>query len=189
MNNLGSRTDPLPSLTLIGVRGRVILLRAVIAALIIGSALTLVNQGGTVFGSGEIQLPRLGLAYLTPFAVVLAAQLFAVRKATIDLQYNDALKLIEEPVARTVFSRGIPLRALVIGVVAGGITTSILAAKAILTDEGLDSLPVLVLAQAFALPFFFSFPAQLIAYRSVIRASMRGHRYSEVQPEPAVRAS
>ena len=47
-----------------------VLRRSTILALIIGSALTWINQSAAIFGSDTIQILPLLLAYATPFTVI-----------------------------------------------------------------------------------------------------------------------
>ena len=61
-----------------------VLRRSAILALIIGSALTWINQFDALFGSDTIQILPLLLAYLTPFAVIAISQLAAIRRAWVD---------------------------------------------------------------------------------------------------------
>ena len=53
-------------------------------ALILGTALTLVNQSGAVFGGGKVQLLPLVLVYATPFIVVAVSQILGIRRAHLD---------------------------------------------------------------------------------------------------------
>lgn len=43
--------------------------RAVIVALIVGSALNLINQGDAIFGGGAVDYLKLALTYAVPFFV------------------------------------------------------------------------------------------------------------------------
>ena len=43
--------------------------RALLVALVVGSALNLINQGDAIFGEGRVNWGKLLLTYLVPFAV------------------------------------------------------------------------------------------------------------------------
>lgn len=140
------------------VPNRPMLVRAAIVALVLGSVLALFNQAGVIVGDAEIQWLPLALVYLTPFAVVSVSQVLGVRAAQ---KYRG--QDLREKFLATMFSRGIPVRALVLGLVAGGLTTAITAAV-----DGLDPLPVALIVQAVCLPFFFGLLSQTISFRRAL---------------------
>ncbi len=53
--------------------------RSAIVALVIGSALTLINQPQAVFGDAPLNLAPFILVYLTPFVVVVLSQVLGTR--------------------------------------------------------------------------------------------------------------
>ena len=91
-----------------------VLRRSTILALIIGSALTAINQSAAIVGSEAIQLLPLLLAYATPFSVIAISQLSAIRRARHDATRED-LPEPKESLLETAFSHGIPARAVAIG--------------------------------------------------------------------------
>lgn len=141
------------------VPDRPMLVRAAIVALVLGSVLTFFNQAGAIVGDGEIQWLALALVYLTPFAVVSISQLLGVRAAQ---KYRG--RDLREKFLATMFSRGVPVRAVALGLVAGGLNTAIVAAV-----NGLDPLPVGLIAQAVSLPFLFGLLSQTISFRRALR--------------------
>ncbi len=145
-----------------------IFLRAVLAALVIGSVLTLANQSTAIFGAEAFKIPPLVLAYLTPFAVVAISQMLGIRRAMMDALQNDGHRWGGEPVLATAFAHGIPLRVVLVGILAGSANAAIVVTIALLEGAGLNSLPVAVLVQAYTLPILFGLLSQTIAYRRAI---------------------
>ncbi len=95
-----------------------VLRRSTILALIIGSALTWVNQSAAIFGSDTIQILPLLLAYATPFTVIAISQLSAIRRAWHDA-IREHLPETTESLVATAFLHGIPARAVTIGLIIG----------------------------------------------------------------------
>lgn len=141
-----------------------IFLRATIAAAIIGSVLTLVNQSGWVAGNEPLQLLQLILVFLTPFAVVTVAQLVGLRQARIDI-IRHGKPAQREGLVATAVSHGIPIRAVAIGLVFGTLSAIIVLVDAILHTGDIDAVSIAPLAQAYVLPLLFGLLSQTISYR------------------------
>ncbi|MFP6759491.1 MAG: hypothetical protein VCC99_14950, partial [Alphaproteobacteria bacterium] len=60
---------------------RTVVVRAGIVALVLGGMLTLVNQSGALFGAERLQVLALVQVLVTPFLVVMVAQLLDIRQA------------------------------------------------------------------------------------------------------------
>ncbi len=151
----------LPELTQLkrGVLGR-----SMILALIIGSVLTLVNQFKALFGSYPIEILPLILVYVTPFIVIAISQFTAIRQAWFDAN-EELIPMVEEHLIATVFSHGIPARAVMIGLIIGVINSAIILTVAFLRTGAIGTTPVALLGQSFALPILFGFLSQAIAYQ------------------------
>ena len=100
-----------------------IVLRSTIVAVVLGSILTRINQPGWVSGSEPLQLLPFILVFLTPFAVVMVAQIVGVRQAHIDFA-GQGMPASPEGFITTIASHAIPARAVVIGVVFGSLNAS-----------------------------------------------------------------
>ena len=150
-----------------------VLRRAALVALILGSALTLTNQPGAIFGSENIRLLPLLLVYLTPFVVVSISQMLGAQRAAADARRGKACELGVETFASTAFSHGIPSRAAQVGFVVAGVNTAIVLTTSFLEQGNLNALPLPLLGQAFALPVLFGALSQAIAYRRAITALCR----------------
>ncbi len=144
--------------------------RAVLVAFVVGSFLTLANQSAAIFGSEEFEYLQLALVYLTPLVVVTISQMLGIRKATIDALQNGGHRWREEPVLATALAHGIPLRAVLVGVLVGSVNASIVITTTLLEGASVNSLPVAVLTQAYALPVLFGLLSQTIAYRRATQA-------------------
>lgn len=151
------------------------IIRSVIAALVIGSLLTLINQRGALFGAGEIAVLPLILVFQTPFLVVLAAQVLAIRRAQAEHRLSGAAAGQGEKFIETLTGHGIPFRAFVLGVLAGGLNTSIIITANIATTGAALPLPTVLLSQAFILPMLFGLLSQSLAYRRMTAQINRGH--------------
>lgn len=147
-----------------------ILRRALIVALVIGSVLTLVNQSAAVFGDEELEYLPLALVFMTPFVVVAISQMLGVRRALMDVRQNGGRHMGDETVLATVLAHGIPLRAFIVGMLAGSINALFVITSAVLEGASVNNLPFALLAQAYALPVLFGLLSQTIAYRRAAQA-------------------
>ena len=145
--------------------GADVIRRAGIVALIFGSALTLANQSGAIFGRGTIQVLPLILVYLTPFVVVTVSQVLGIRLALLDARRGQASESPQEAFFATVISHGIPLRSLLLGLIIGTVNTSIVISAALLDRGDLATIPTALIGQAFVLPMLFALVSQAMSYR------------------------
>ncbi len=144
--------------------------RAALVALVVGSFLTLANQFAAIFGTEEFEFLPLVLVYLTPLVVVTISQMLGIRRATMDARQSGGHRWGEEPVLATALAHGIPLRAVLVGVLVGSVNASIVITIALLEGASVNNLPVALLAQAYALPVLFGLLSQTIAYRRATQA-------------------
>ena len=147
-----------------------VLARAAAVALILGSTLTLINQSDAIFGAAEIRWLPLTLVYLTPFLVVGVSQVLGIRAARRALARMTELR---ENFLGTIFSHGIPARAIVLGLVASGVNSAIVASEGLLAGGGLSAPPVPLIAQALVLPAMFGALSQAISFRRAMRRTAR----------------
>ena len=145
-----------------------LLRRSAILALIIGSALTLINQFNALFGSETIQVLPLVLVFATPFAVIAISQMAGIRQAVIDFNGERVEKTRERFVAMA-FSHGIPARAISIGLIMGALNAAIFLIAAYLHTGVIGSPPTGQIILAIALPVLFGILSQAIAYRRAER--------------------
>ncbi len=141
-----------------------VLRRSTILALIIGSALTWINQSAAIFGSDTIQILPLLLAYATPFTVIAISQLSAIRRAWQDA-IREHLPETTESLVAIAFLHGIPARAVTIGLIIGTINSAIILAEAFLSTGGIGTASTTLLAQVYSLPVLFGFLSQAVSYR------------------------
>ena len=144
---------------------RQILRRAVIIAGVLGSALTLINQPGAIFGASELKLLPLVLVYLTPFLVVAVSQGLGIRAAR---SLSTRLMEFREPFLQTLISHGIPKRAIQLGLSIGCTNAFIVTSATLLAGQTLDQLPVSLILQALTLPILFGALSQVLAFRRAI---------------------
>ncbi len=142
-----------------------VLLRAGLVGLVLGSVLTLANQFDALFGGGTLELLPLGLVYATPFVVVTLSQVLGMRRAVLDARRRPLTDLRSGSLLTTAMSRGIPLRALLLGLIAGSVNTSVSAAASYAEYGNLSALPAALIGQAFVLPVLFGLLSQAISYR------------------------
>ena len=147
-----------------------VLARAAAVALVLGSTLTLINQSDAIFGAAEVRWLPLTLVYLTPFLVVGVSQVLGIRAARRALARVTELR---ESFLGTILSHGIPARAIVLGLVAGGVNTAIVASAGLLAGRGLGELPAPLIAQALVLPAVFGALSQAISFRRAVRRTAR----------------
>lgn len=144
--------------------------RAALVAAILGTVLTLLNQPEAIFGPAEFQWLPLVLVYLTPFLVVSASQVLGIRQAR---KASGRIAYFREGFAATLFSHGIPARAVALGLLAGSINTTIVTADILAAGRGLDQLPTALIVQALTLPLLFGALSQTLSFRRTIRLAGR----------------
>lgn len=144
---------------------RPILLRATIAAAVIGTILTLVAQPDALLGHAAVQWLPLILVYATPFVVVTLSQILGVREARRAIAART-------PVAGSFFataaSHGILPRAVLMGLAAATVNTAIVALANLLAGNGLSAVPLTLVAQALVLPALFGVLSQTLAFRRAV---------------------
>ena len=141
-----------------------VLRRSTILALMIGSALTWVNQSAAIFGSEPIQILPLLLAYATPFAVIAISQRSAIRRAWRDATREHSPQT-PKSLAATAFLHGIPARAVTIGLIIGTVNSAIILSEAFMSTGGIGTASATLLAQVYSLPVLFGFLSQAVSYR------------------------
>ena len=143
---------------------RPIVLRSTIVAVVFGSILTFINQPGWVSGNEPLQLLPFMLVYLTPFAVVILAQIAGVRQAHIDSS-GQGMPLNPEGLITTIVSHGISARAVVIGAGFGSLNAILNVADEFSRSGDLAALEIAPLGQAYVLPLVIGLVSQAISYR------------------------
>lgn len=144
--------------------------RAAIIAIILGTGLTLLNQPEVVFDGADIDWLSLTLVYLTPFLVVSVSQVLGHRAARIA---STRMTGLPENFFGTLFSHGIPTRAVALSLIAGSITTAIGAAEIVLAGHSLDQLSFPLVIQALVLPAVFGALSQAFSFRRTIKSLAR----------------
>lgn len=145
-----------------------IIKRAAIVAVIIGGALTLVNQSEAILGDAELQTVRTALAFLTPFLIVAISQVFGIRAAHKALSKGIGN---HQGFFQTLFSHGIFLRSVVLGLIAGGATTIITALSNMAAGQSLNQMPLNLILPAMLLPIIFGAMSQVLSFRRTVRQS------------------
>ncbi len=143
----------------------VVVLRAGAAALILGSALTFINQFGAIFGEDSLQILPLLLVYLTPFVVATISQLLGIRKALLDARQCRPPDSSQDAFMTTVMSHGIPSKSLLLGLIIGTVNTLIVVLAAIMDTASTAAVPAALIGQAFILPMLCGLISQAISYR------------------------
>ena len=144
---------------------RTVLLRAGVAALVLGTVLTLVNQGGAVFGTASFELLPFALVYVTPFVVVTVSQTLGIRRARLEAAQDVGSAVPPEPFWSAALAHGIPLRAVSLGAGVGAVNTAIVATAALMAGGTLGDLAGAPIAQAFVLPVLFGLLSQTLSFR------------------------
>jgi hypothetical protein len=171
-----ARKEPSIELRWMGFIDRPIVLRSTIVAVILGSVLTLINQPGWVSGSEPLQLLPFILVFLTPFAVVMVAQVVGLRQAHID-SVGQGMPASPEGFMVTITLHGIPARAVAIGAVFGSLNAILSVADEFSRFGNLSALEIAPLAQAYMLPLVFGLVSQALSYRRLrYQAARANHK-------------
>lgn len=139
--------------------------RAAILALVIGSALTLINQPQAVFGDAPLNLAPFILVYLTPFVVVVLSQVLGTRTLFSEVAGGRSTGRDNESFAATALSHGIPLRVATVALGVGTAMTPVIVALTLLDGGDLSRVPLAQIGQVYALPLVFGLISQTVAYR------------------------
>lgn len=153
-----------------------VVLRAAVAAVIIGAILTLANQSVAIFGTDELDLLPLAFVFLAPFVVVTISQLLGARQAAVDARQEMSSGTGTESFAATATGHGIAKRAVLVGMLVVGTNATIFAAASYLEQGSVRELPLPLLGQAFVLPVLFGVLSQTLSYRRAIAAFRRDKR-------------
>ena len=146
--------------------------RSFIIALILGSILTLINQSNAVFGDEAINPIQLALAFVTPFAVIAFSQLGAIRQFAIERSFGQS-PIEPARITETIISHNIPFRAVMISLIAGGLSSTIIVANTLATTGDITHIPLPQVLQSFMLPLIFSAFSQVVTYRrSVVQSAV-----------------
>ena len=152
-----TRESPKPS-----ARGE-ILRRAAIVASIIGAGLTLVNQRAALFVPESFDWLSMGLAFITPFLVVMVSQVLGIR--AFGRERGGPAALRPEAFWQTLARHGIPTRSLTMAIAVGTALTAIMMALARLDSGPAGQVPPVRIAQVYALPLIFGALSQAFSYR------------------------
>jgi hypothetical protein len=163
----GTHSDQPLGLGLWSLVSRAVLLRSAVVAVVIGSALTIVNQSAWIAGRAPLQVLQMAQVFATPFAVVAISQIVAIRRALIDSAKRQT-SVSSESLMATTMSHGIPRSAFVIGMMIGSVNAIITLSTAFIQSDDLTAISYVPLAQAYALPLLFGLMSQAISYRRVI---------------------
>jgi len=139
--------------------------RSAIIAMIIGSALTVINQTDAIFGNAEFQFGRMALAFLTPFLVVSVSQVFGISAACKAVSQNTGKHL---GFFMTLFSHGILVRSVVMGLIAGGANTAFAVITNMSAGQHLNQWPLDLILPAVFLPVIFGAIAQVFSFRRTV---------------------
>ncbi len=139
--------------------------RSAIVALVIGSALTLINQPQAVFGDAPLNLAPFILVYLTPFVVVVLSQVLGTRTLFSEVAGGRSTGRDTESFAGTALSHGIPLRVATVALGVGTAMTPVIVALTLLDGGDLSRVPLAQIGQVYALPLVFGLISQTLAYR------------------------
>jgi hypothetical protein len=160
---------------------RSVLFRSAIIAFAIGNVLTLITQFEWVMGRESIQLLPFILAFATPFFVIAISQVAGERQAYGDVTRRNTATVSETFLA-TAISRGIPARALAIGLSIGSVDAVIILAATLMRAGGLADVSVSLLGQVYLLPMLFGVLSQAIAYKRAVRLSQRRGELKPTMP-------
>ena len=139
--------------------------RAAIVALVIGSALTLINQPQAVFGDAPLNLAPFILVYLTPFVVVVLSQVLGTRTLFSEVAGGRSTGRDTESFIATALSHGIPFRVAAVALGVGTAMTPVIVALTLLDGGDLSRVPLAQIGQVYALPLVFGLISQTLAYR------------------------
>ncbi len=139
--------------------------RAAVAALVIGSVLTLINQPQAVFGDAPLNLAPFILVYLTPFVVVVLSQVLGTRMLFSEVAGGRSTGRDNESFAAAALSHGIPLRVAAVALGVGTAMTPVIVALTLLDGGDLSRVPLAQIGQVYALPLVFGLISQTVAYR------------------------
>lgn len=131
-----------------------VILRATIAAVLLGPVLNLANQWAAI-RAGEIDLLPAILFFSTPFLTVLASQFIA---------YRTAVRDHAQGAGKVQFS-GLVLRAAVIGAAMALLNVSLIVGITPRAEHEPISLPIALVLQSLILPTLFSAVSQFLTHR------------------------
>ena len=141
-----------------------VLKRSLLLALVIGVILTLGNQPEAVFASAEFVKLQLVMAFVTPFVTITFSQLGAMYQADGD-RSKAPFFAKPESLFKSVVKHNIPLRALIISLIVGSISSVIILTNTVIQTGEIENVPWPQLTQSYVLPFIFGSLSQALTYR------------------------
>ena len=154
---------------------RAVYFRSAVLALLIGAALTLINQTRAIFGPNPFDILPLFLVFATPFIVVTASQVVAIRQATLDAK-KYRLPAETGRLFATAIANGIPKRAISIGLMAGTANTTLILIGTFVHTGGMTGAPLALIGQVYVLPILFGVLSQTVSYRRAANQIARQRR-------------
>ncbi|MEH6346407.1 MAG: hypothetical protein V7785_15040, partial [Bermanella sp.] len=146
--------------------------RSLILSMIIGSALTLLNQTSAIFGQGEFQLIPTVFMFITPFIVITLSQLVAAEQARIDCingqNINPDISFLN-----ILVNRNIGMRALIIALIMGLTNCTLMGLISLGIDGSLSLLSENLVFQFFILPLLFGALSQAITIKRHLKLAMK----------------
>jgi hypothetical protein len=156
--------------------------RAAVAALVIGGALTAINQPAAVFGDAAFQQFPLGAVFVTPFLVVCLSQVLGFRAAR-RASARDGNGPHEDSFFQTMAKHGILARSVLLGLGAGGVNTIFVGVVTLLSGRGLDQLPLPLVLQSLILSMVFGALLQTLSFRRNLGSQAES---GSVEDQPSV---
>ncbi len=141
--------------------------RALAVSILLGTVLTGVNQTDALLGNAEFQLLPLALVFLTPLIVVAVSQILGMRAARRAISLTPSA---QKGLLSTIFSQGIPMRAIIVGLTAALVNSAIMIADLIDSKQSLSQLPLPLMLQSLTLPIIFGALSQAISFRRTLNA-------------------
>ncbi|MHA1600203.1 MAG: hypothetical protein ACTSW2_05205 [Alphaproteobacteria bacterium] len=154
---------------------RAVYFRSAVLALFIGAALTLINQARAIFGPDPFDILPLFLVFATPFIVVTASQVVAIRQAALDAK-EYRLPAETDRLLALAITNGIPKRAISIGLMAGTANTTLILIGTLMHTGGMAAAPLALIGQVYVLPILFGVLSQTVSYRRAVNQIARQHR-------------
>jgi amino acid transporter len=144
-----------------------VLKRSVIAAAIIGSILTFVNQPLAIFGHESLVKFKLILAFVLPFIVISISQMLGKYQAKID-KVDSQSQFFHEKLLKTMVSHNIPARALVLCLIVGSLASVVTLSNFLLHDKN-TNIDWNFMIQPYLFSLFFGAFSQAISYQRHIK--------------------
>jgi hypothetical protein len=142
--------------------------KVIITTLVVGTLLTISNQFSAIFNDAQLNIVMLIFAFMTPFLVIIFAQMSAVDIVSKQIKKTDHI-LNKDTLIKVMYSHNIPLKSVMISFIAGTTNSFFILLNTYNETGSFDAAPITPMVQSYMLPLVVGLIIQSITYKKFIK--------------------